>query len=399
MTPVLRDRPRRLRAPTSRPSAARIAPADAHARGQGRRLRSRPRARSCRRACARECSGSAPSTCATGAAHVRAAGSRGADLRRGSRSARRRDRGRAASRRLDLGVGDADLLRGRRGRRAHLGAVARVHLKIDTGLHRNGIRPRTGPRSSRTSARARGGRASLEVVGVWSHIAEASDRRGRRGARALRRRRSRSPRQRAARPRCVISPRARPSFARPEFRVRLVRDRRVLLRRALRRAARRAPISASVRSPHSALVRRTSTSTRCASASAPRRTAVRRLPAERIWRRPDGRLRDAPTWIGRDTIVDRVAGTPRRRRGHGVRRRTHGGSSRPHLAEAIDTVGEEILAPSCRRWCRAVYPNGSSLIRRTRCRRAVSSCQLVATSAASLRTCGRGGRRRGARCR
>lgn len=74
---------------------------------------------------------------------------------------------------LDLGIGDEALL-------ADLAALpdlptpARVHLKIDTGLHRNGIRPeRWGAALESLSRLVDAGRATFE--GVWSHISEASD--------------------------------------------------------------------------------------------------------------------------------------------------------------------------------------------------------------------------------
>ncbi|WP_295832289.1 alanine racemase [uncultured Microbacterium sp.] len=73
---------------------------------------------------------------------------------------------------LDLGIGDEALL----GDLAHLdaGRPARVHLKIDTGLHRNGIRPeRWEAALARTSELVTAGRVSFE--GIWSHISEASD--------------------------------------------------------------------------------------------------------------------------------------------------------------------------------------------------------------------------------
>jgi alanine racemase len=81
--------------------------------------------------------------------------------------------------RIDIGVGDAGFLEdiaaavdGAGGTDAEAGA--RVHLKIDTGLHRNGIRPEEW---ATVVGRARelqdAGR--VRVVGVWSHIAEASD--------------------------------------------------------------------------------------------------------------------------------------------------------------------------------------------------------------------------------
>ena len=73
---------------------------------------------------------------------------------------------------LDLGVGDHALL-------DDLAAlppagVARVHLKIDTGLHRNGIRPEDWDAAlARMSALVAEGRVQFE--GIWSHISEASD--------------------------------------------------------------------------------------------------------------------------------------------------------------------------------------------------------------------------------
>ena len=50
----------------------------------------------------------------------------------------------------------------------------RVHLKIDTGLHRNGVRPEEwGTFVSRAAGLEAEG--VIDVEGVWSHIAEASD--------------------------------------------------------------------------------------------------------------------------------------------------------------------------------------------------------------------------------
>ncbi|MDR6691933.1 alanine racemase [Microbacterium sp. 1154] len=73
---------------------------------------------------------------------------------------------------LDLGIGDEALIDDLR--RLHLERPARVHLKIDTGLHRNGIRPeRWEAALERTSALIADGRAVFE--GIWSHISEASD--------------------------------------------------------------------------------------------------------------------------------------------------------------------------------------------------------------------------------
>lgn len=72
---------------------------------------------------------------------------------------------------LDLGIGDEALLDDLA---ALEGPPARVHLKIDTGLHRNGIRPdRWDGALARTAGLVSEGRAVLE--GIWSHISEASD--------------------------------------------------------------------------------------------------------------------------------------------------------------------------------------------------------------------------------
>lgn len=75
---------------------------------------------------------------------------------------------------IDLGVGSAEYLNRVIARSAALGRRARVHLKIDTGLHRNGIRPERWAEATAT-ARAAERRGVLELVGIWSHIAEASD--------------------------------------------------------------------------------------------------------------------------------------------------------------------------------------------------------------------------------
>jgi alanine racemase len=52
--------------------------------------------------------------------------------------------------------------------------VARVHLKIDTGLHRNGASASEWPQLVRRAVELeQAGR--IELVGVWTHISEASD--------------------------------------------------------------------------------------------------------------------------------------------------------------------------------------------------------------------------------
>ncbi|MEX0151647.1 alanine racemase [Microbacterium sp. LMI1-1-1.1] len=74
---------------------------------------------------------------------------------------------------LDLGIGDQALLDALEALPAG-GPPARVHLKIDTGLHRNGIRPERWDAALDTVvALVAAGRA--ELTGIWSHISEASD--------------------------------------------------------------------------------------------------------------------------------------------------------------------------------------------------------------------------------
>ena len=76
---------------------------------------------------------------------------------------------------IELGVGDAGYLE-------EVAAVATargdrpalVHLKIDTGLHRNGIRPEDWPTVVARAAELEAAGA-VHVVGVWSHIAETSE--------------------------------------------------------------------------------------------------------------------------------------------------------------------------------------------------------------------------------
>ncbi|GGD77753.1 alanine racemase [Microbacterium murale] len=81
---------------------------------------------------------------------------------------------RALHARIQLGVGSADYLRRVIDVAGRLGLTARVHLKIDTGLHRNGIRPEDWPRVVADAMTAQQS-GLIEVVGVWSHLAEASD--------------------------------------------------------------------------------------------------------------------------------------------------------------------------------------------------------------------------------
>lgn len=75
---------------------------------------------------------------------------------------------------IDLGIGTASYLRRVIAQAGRLQRRARVHLKIDTGLHRNGVRPEDWD-AFVAEARAAEHQGLLEVVGVWSHLAEASD--------------------------------------------------------------------------------------------------------------------------------------------------------------------------------------------------------------------------------
>ncbi|WP_019180623.1 alanine racemase [Microbacterium yannicii] len=80
----------------------------------------------------------------------------------------------AVAARLDVGVGDPELLEELAAAAREAGAVARVHLKIDTGLHRNGVRPEDWPAFVARAAELEAA-GVIDVAGVWSHIAEASD--------------------------------------------------------------------------------------------------------------------------------------------------------------------------------------------------------------------------------
>ena len=80
----------------------------------------------------------------------------------------------ALSARVDLGVGNVEYLALVVAAARRLNTTARVHLKIDTGLHRNGIRPEDWD-SAIEIARAAERDGTVTVNGVWSHLAEASD--------------------------------------------------------------------------------------------------------------------------------------------------------------------------------------------------------------------------------
>ncbi|HWU47272.1 MAG TPA: alanine racemase [Humibacter sp.] len=81
---------------------------------------------------------------------------------------------RAVAERIDLGIGDPNLLEAVADAAAAEGTTADVHLKIDTGLNRNGVRAEDWPAFvARAHELQNAGR--LRVVGIWSHISEASD--------------------------------------------------------------------------------------------------------------------------------------------------------------------------------------------------------------------------------
>ncbi len=87
--------------------------------------------------------------------------------------------GQAAACGIDLGVGDAEFLdRVLRVAALRLREAAaepvRIHLKIDTGLHRNGFRPEAWDEAVQRAAEAER-HGLIRVEGVWTHIAEVSD--------------------------------------------------------------------------------------------------------------------------------------------------------------------------------------------------------------------------------
>jgi alanine racemase len=122
---------------------------------------------------------------------------------------------------LDLGVGDVALLEDVAIAAGEVGRPARVHLKIDTGLHRNGIRPEEWDAAVVRAAELEQA-ASIVVEGIWSHIAEASDAEDD-AARAAFDDAMRRAERASLTPRLRHLSASAASFARPEFRYDLAR--------------------------------------------------------------------------------------------------------------------------------------------------------------------------------
>lgn len=75
---------------------------------------------------------------------------------------------------VDLGVGSHDQLDYIEREHANGSAPIRVHLKVDTGLNRNGVPQREWDAFVRRAISLEH-RGALTIVGVWTHIAETSD--------------------------------------------------------------------------------------------------------------------------------------------------------------------------------------------------------------------------------
>lgn len=78
----------------------------------------------------------------------------------------------AVAAQLDCGIGTEELLEDLASGSG--GAPVAVHLKIDTGLHRNGVRPERW-RAFVERAHELEVAGTIHVRGIWSHIAETSD--------------------------------------------------------------------------------------------------------------------------------------------------------------------------------------------------------------------------------
>lgn len=121
--------------------------------------------------------------------------------------------------RLELGVGDAGYLEDVASVSAGRGAL--VHLKIDTGLHRNGVRPEEWPAFVARAAELEAS-GDIRVAGIWSHIAETSDEDDDR-SRAEYHRAVQIARDAGLNPEVLHLAASAAAYARPEFRHDLVR--------------------------------------------------------------------------------------------------------------------------------------------------------------------------------
>ena len=75
---------------------------------------------------------------------------------------------------VDLSVSSVEHLRAIAATARALGRTANVHLKADTGLHRNGARPPEWPELVRAAREQETG-GHVRVRGVWSHLISAKD--------------------------------------------------------------------------------------------------------------------------------------------------------------------------------------------------------------------------------
>jgi alanine racemase len=75
---------------------------------------------------------------------------------------------------IDLSASSLDHLTGIAACAERLGILAAVHLKVDTGLHRNGSSPTEWPALIRAAAQFEAQRL-LRIRGIWSHLAFSDD--------------------------------------------------------------------------------------------------------------------------------------------------------------------------------------------------------------------------------